>query len=122
MYAEQYFKKGNGLANCYVWEESDDLFNAAVVVQSDSWTATHVFTFQRESGNRWVVEMNSSMLLAFTTMVGAKVEGAKRRNKQFVISNAAKPKDFVVQGISKVEEIETQILGTLWEVYYGNSV
>lgn len=39
-----------------------------------------------------------------------------------MINNAVKPKDFVVQGISKVEEIETQILGTLWEVYYGNSV
>ena len=61
------------------------------------------------------------MLMKFKTVVGAKGEGDKRRNKQFTIT-ATKPKEFVIAGISKVEEVETQILGTLWEVYYGNSV
>ena len=74
------------MANCYVWEEDENMFNAAVVVQSNAWTAMHVFTFAKQDGNQWGIEMNSSMLLAFDTNAGAKVEGAKRRNKKFSIT------------------------------------
>ncbi|CAL6019219.1 Conserved_hypothetical protein [Hexamita inflata] len=119
-YAHQYFGN-NAISNCYVWEETDQLFMAAVLVKAVNWTSTHVFSFSLQTENNWAVHIDSSVLLQFQKESKAKIDGSKRWTKDFTIK-AETPKEFVFKGIAMVEEIETQILGTIGDVYFGNCV